>query len=529
MFNTFLRIEVVIISSLLAFVVAIILGIVAGYFIRVKKHEKSLQESRNVAKKIVDDGTKESEKIKREMIFEAKQEIHTQKKDLEIEVSQRRQEVKFLEEKIHLREEVLNNRSNNLDKRETVLDTKESKLDEKKEALEQLNSKVEELVKEQEIKLEKVGALTKQEAKDIIMNNVRESISSEITAYIKEEEEKAKDEVAIKAKQALGLAIQKYASETTTERTVSVVTIPNDEMKGRIIGREGRNIRTLEALTGVDLIIDDTPDAVVLSGFDPVRREIAKRTLETLVSDGRIHPGRIEEVVERTRTEVDTFIREQGEEAVFKTGVGKVNPELIKILGRLHFRTSYGQNVLKHSIEVAFLAGKLAAELGINEILARRAGLLHDIGKAVDHEIEGSHVEIGVDLVRKFNEPKEVIDAVASHHGDKEPESLIAVLVAAADALSAARPGARSESMDNYVKRLEQLETISNSIPGVEKAFAVQAGREVRVIVKPEKVDDLSTFAVARKIKEEIENTMSYPGTIKVTVIRETRATDIAK
>jgi len=361
------------------------------------------------------------------------------------------------------------------------------------------------------------------------MAKVRESMSDEVATYIKDEEDKAKNEVVGRSKQLLALAIQKYASETTTERTVSVVDLPNDEMKGRIIGREGRNIRTIEALTGVDLIIDDTPEAVVLSGFDPIRREIAKRALTTLVSDGRIHPGRIEEVVEKARVEVDMFLREAGEDAVFTTGIGRIHPDLVKLLGRLSFRTSYGQNVLKHSIEAAFLAGKLAVEIGEDEILARRAGLLHDIGKAVDHEVEGGHVEIGVNIVNRYKEPKEVVDAIASHHGDKEPQSIIAVLVAAADALSAARPGARSESMENYIKRLEQLEAISNEIPGVEKSFAIQAGREIRVIVKADQIDDLSTFKVAREIKEQIEEKMTYPGTIKVTVIRETRATDIAK
>ncbi|MFA7055755.1 MAG: ribonuclease Y, partial [Acholeplasmataceae bacterium] len=390
-------------------------------------------------------------------------------------------------------------------------------------------SKAEEVLKQQEVKLMEISGLSIDEARGIIMTRVRENLSDEIATYIRDEEERAKNEVQNRSKQLLALAIQKYASETTTERTVSVVDLPNDDMKGRIIGREGRNIRTIEALTGVDLIIDDTPEAVVLSGFDPVRREIAKRALTTLVSDGRIHPGRIEEVVEKARVEVDMFIREAGEDAVFTVGIGRIHPDLVKLLGRLSFRTSYGQNVLKHSIETAFLAGKLAAEIGEDEMLARRAGLLHDIGKAVDHEIEGGHVEIGVNLVNRYKEPKEVVDAIASHHGDKDAESIIAVLVAAADALSAARPGARSESMENYIKRLEQLETISNEIPGVEKSFAIQAGREIRVIVKADQIDDLSTFKVAREIKEQIEEKMTYPGTIKVTVIRETRATDIAK
>lgn len=507
----------------------IVIALIIGYLVRVWHHEKNLRSSRMTAEKIVEDGKREAEKAKRESVLEAKQEIFALRKEFDNDVRERRQVVLNLENKVSQREDTLNRRAVYLDKREETLALREEKLEEKREQLEQLNSKAEEVLKQQEDKLMEISGLTVEQAREIIMQRVRESLSDEIATYIKDEEEKAKNEVQSRSKNLLALAIQKYASETTTERTVSVVDLPNDDMKGRIIGREGRNIRTIEALTGVDLIIDDTPEAVVLSGFDPIRREIAKRALSTLVSDGRIHPGRIEEVVEKARVEVDMFIREAGEDAVFKTGIGRIHPDLVKLLGRLSFRTSYGQNVLKHSVEAAFLAGKLAAEIGEDEILARRAGLLHDIGKAVDHEVEGGHVEIGVNIVNRYKEPKEVVDAIASHHGDKEPESVIAVLVAAADALSAARPGARSESMENYVKRLEQLEAISNEIPGVEKSYAIQAGREVRVIVKPEQIDDLSTFKIAREIKEQIEEKMTYPGTIKVTVIRETRATDIAK
>lgn len=505
------------------------IGVFVGYAIRLKKHDKTISNAKEEARKIVEQANNDANQRKKELINDAKEEIALLKQEADQDIKDRKSVVVELENKLNQREDMLDRRSSNLDHREDLLSSKENKLDEKKAELEQQNIKVEAILKKQEQKLIEIGNLNKEEAKKLIMDNVKESMKLEIASYIKEEEEKARDIAQAKARDVLALAIQKYAGDSISETTVSTVSLPAEEMKGRIIGREGRNIRTIESLTGVDLIIDDTPEAIVLSGFDPVRREIAKKSLEILVSDGRIHPARIEAVVERCRSEVEMSIREMGEDAVFKTGIGKVHPDLIKLLGRLHFRTSYGQNVLDHSIETAMLAGKLAAEIGENEILARRAGLFHDIGKAVDHEIEGSHVEIGVEIANKYHEPKEVVDAIASHHEDVPPKSVIAVLVAAADALSSARPGARSDSLENYTKRLENLEAISNSIKGVQSSFAVQAGREVRVIVNPEEVDDVSTFSIARQIKEEIENKLSYPGTIKVTVVRETRAVEVAK
>ncbi len=510
-------------------ILGLAIGVGVGFFVRKLTHEKSVDKAKNEADKIIAEANATAEKTKKDSINEAKKEIQELKTEAETDIKERKSVVVELENKLNMREDALDRRSTNLDRREEILNGKEQKIDEKKLELEQQNNKVEALLKEQEKKLSEVANLTKEEAREIILETVHESMRDEIAQYIKDEEEKAKAIVQTKAKNVLALAIQKYAGETAGEATVSTVSLPVEEMKGRIIGREGRNIRAFESLTGVDLIIDDTPEAVVLSGFDPVRREIAKRSLEILVTDGRIHPGRIEEVVERCRGEVEMVIREMGEDAVFKTGIGKIHPDLVRLIGRLNFRTSYGQNVLKHSIETAMIAGKLASEIGENEILARRAGLLHDIGKAVDHEIEGSHVEIGVELAQKYHEPREVIDAIASHHEDVAPKTIIAVLVAAADALSSARPGARSDSLENYTKRLENLEAISNGIKGVQSSFAIQAGREVRVIVNPSEVDDLTTITIARQIKNEIENKLQYPGTIKVTVIRETRATDVAK
>lgn len=515
----------IIISSLLALVI----GFVVGYFVRVVTRDKTLKKAKEEVIKIVEAGKKEADEYRKNSLLESKQEIFTLRKEFDEDVNRRRKLIEIQEEKVDQRESYVERRVFNLDKREEILGNKEIRIEQRSEELEQLNSKVEELLQQHETKLIEIAKLTETEAKDIIFNKVKDDIADEMAQYIHYAEEEAKSTVDAKAKNLLTMALQKYAGETTAERTVSVISIPNDEMKGRIIGREGRNIRTLEALTGVDLLIDDTPETVVLSGFDPIRREVAKKALETLVSDGRIHPGRIEEVVEKSRAEVDMFIREAGENAVFEAQIGRIHPDLIKLLGRLNFRTSYGQNVLKHSIETAFLAGKLAAEIGENESLARRAGLLHDIGKAVDHEVEGSHVEIGVDLARRYKEPKEVIDAIASHHGDVEAETAIAVLVATADALSAARPGSRSESVENYLRRLTQLEEISNKVKGVEKSYAIQAGREVRVIVKSNEVDDLQIIKIAREIKEDIEANMTYPGTIKVTVVRETRAVDVAK
>lgn len=517
------------IGIILAALVGIGIGFLLGFLVKKQQVITAEKNGHNEAKNIVEKAKSEAESIKNNALREGKEEINNLKLEAEQDIKERKRSVSELEDKLDLREDTLDRRSSNLDRREELLNEKESKIDTNKAEIESLKNKAQELVDEQNKKLEEISGLTEEDAKKIIMSAVKEEMSDEISTYIKDEEEKAHNEARAKARDILALAIQKYASETVNETTAATVSLPQDDTKGRIIGREGRNIRTIESLTGVDLIVDDTPDAVVISSFDPIRREIAKKSLEILVSDGRIHPARIEEVVERCRSEIEMDIREKGEQAVFDAGIGKIHPDLVKLLGRLYYRTSFGQNVLQHSLETCFLAGKMAAELGENEALARRAGLLHDIGKAVDHEIEGSHVEIGVALAKKYHEPKEVIDAIASHHEDVAPKSVIAVLVAAADALSSARPGARSDSLENYTKRLENLEEIANTTPGVESSYAIQAGREIRVIVNPMQVDDKSTFKIAREIKEKIESKLEFPGTIKVTVIRETRASEVAK
>ena len=517
-------------------IVCLALGVGAGIFIIISINKKKGID----AEKIIEEAKKTAEENRKKTVIETKQELYKLKQDSEKEIKQakadadheikeRKKSVAELEQKLSQREERLDNRSTNLDKREEGLNAKEQKIDQKKSELDKQFAKVDELIAEQNQKLIEISGLKVEEAKKIILVRIEEEMSQEIAGVIKEAEEKAKAESAKKAQVLLANAIQQYSNEAVGEKTVSTVALPNDEMKGRIIGREGRNIRAIEASTGVDLIIDDTPEAVVISSFDPIRREIARRTLEALVTDGRIQPSRIEELVAKFKKDLDQELKEAGDKAVFDTGIGKVHPELVKLIGRLKYRTSYGQNALDHSLEVAFLTGKLAAEIGLNEILARRAGLLHDIGKAVDSEVEGSHVDIGVELATRYRENATVIDAIASHHGDKEATTIIALLVAAADTLSAARPGARSESLENYIKRLTQLEEICNEFKGVEKSFALQAGREIRVIVKPTEVDDTLAYKLARDIRIKIENSLTYPGTIKVTVIRETRVQETAK
>lgn len=513
----------------LASLTSIILGLILGYIARKIIYEKGLKKAKFTFEKIISEGKKEADRLKKEYLQQGRSNVESFKQDAENNINSRLKLVAEQENKLMTREQSLDNRAVYLDKREQSIDDKDKNIQQKQLELDQIRFKVEEQLQAAGEELERVANLTKEQAKAEIMQDLEVKMQHEMSAYIREEEEKARLEAERKAKGILAIAMQKYASDATADHTISVVNFQDDSIKGRIIGKEGRNIRAFEALTGVDVVIDDTPNAVVLSGFDPIRREVAKKALTALIQDGRIHPQRIEELVEKAQKEVDDYVFQAGEDAVFQMEIGKMNLDLIRIVGRMAFRTSFGQNVLKHSMEVGFLAGKLAAELGENEYIARRAGLLHDIGKAIDHEMEGSHVEIGVKLAQRYKEAPEVIDAISSHHGDREAKSVIAVLVAAADAISASRPGARNESSENYIKRLTQLEEIANSFQGVKKAYAIQAGREIRVMVKPDQVFDKEMALIARNIKERIENEMQYPGTVKITLIRETRVTDFAK
>ena len=516
-------------NSTLISILLVVAGISAGVGVTFLINSLRIKNASKKVKEMLDNAHREAEKSKRDLLFEAKEERHKLKLELDKEIKEKKEEIKETEARLIQRENNMDKRDETFQKREQLLDDREEKLQEKVKQIQNDQIEMEKLKTEQIELLAKISGLSSAEAKELIMKKVEEDISNEIIAYIKEREDDAKQVSDKKAKEMLVLSMQKYASEVVNEQTVSTIALPNNEMKGRIIGREGRNIRTIESITGVDLIIDDTPEAIVVSSFDPLRREIAKITIETLIKDGRIHPTRIEEIYDKTVREMKEKIMDFGNSALFELGLPKLDSNLTEIIGKLHFRTSYGQNALTHSIEVAHLAGILAAELGENVTLAKRAGLLHDIGKAIDHEIEGSHVEIGMDLAKKYKEPNEVINAIASHHGDHDATSIISVLVQIADSLSASRPGARNDSLENYIKRLEQLENITKDIEGIEKSYAVQAGRELRVLVKPEEIDDLTAHKLAREIKEKIENEMQYPGTIKITVVREVRAQEEAR
>ena len=503
-------------------VIALVIGASAGYFYRKSAIEKKIGQSEEMAMNLVEDATRKAEERKKEILLEAKEEVIRLKSELDKEVRDRRNEVTRLERRVNQREEAYDKKQNNLEQREEALN-------EKYKDAERLEAEANEMHARQQSELERIAGMTSDEAKGILIDRIQKDAYHDAAVMVREIEARAKEEADKRARSLISLAIQKCAADHVAETTVSVVALPNDDMKGRIIGREGRNIRALEMATGVDLIIDDTPEAVIISGFDPVRREVARIALEKLIMDGRIHPARIEEMVEKARKEVDNQIREAGEQAVFETNIHNIHHELVKLLGRMRYRTSYGQNVLKHSIEVSHLAGVMAAELGADVALAKRAGLLHDIGKAIDHEVEGTHVTIGAELAKKFHESDAVIHCIMAHHNDVEPTTVEAVLVQAADAISAARPGARRESIENYIKRLEKLEEIANSFEGVEKSFAIQSGREVRIMVKPEDVNDAGTLILAKEIVKRIENEMEYPGQIKVSVIRETRSVEFAK
>ena len=506
--------------ALISGVAIVVFGI--GYLLRKYHAEAKIISAEAESKKIIEEAVKEAEAKKREAILESKEECLKLRNDMEREIRERRSELQRLERRLVQKEETLDRKVDLIEKKEEALSRKESEV-------EVTQAQLKEIYNKQLNELERISGLTSEEAKQILLTDVEKEIQHEAAMMIKDIENKAKEEGEKRARDIISLAIQRCAADHVAEATVAVIPLPSDEMKGRIIGREGRNIRAFETLTGIDLIIDDTPEAVILSGFDPIRREVARISLEKLIVDGRIHPARIEEMVEKAQKEVNAQIREAGEQAAFETGVHGLHPELVVLLGRLKFRTSYGQNVLKHSVEVAHLSGLMAAEIGADIQMAKRAGLLHDIGKAVDHEVEGPHVAIGLDLAKKYREVPEIINAIAAHHGDEEPKSTIAVLVQAADAVSAARPGARRETLEAYIKRLTKLEEIANSFEGVEKSFAIQAGREVRIMVKPDKVDDLGAIRLVREITKRIENELDYPGQIKVVIIRETRVVEYAK
>ena len=510
-------------------ILLVIVGLFVGGLIVMIVNKIKLSNSQKAADKLIQDAKKEAERVKRDGFLELKEESYKLKNQTDQEIKEKKKELSELNQRIDNREKSLDKRDELLTEREKNLDSKDKDLLAKQKEIQEKDAKMESILKEQIDLLEKISGFSKEKARSLVLKKVEDEMNKEIAVYLKDREDEAKLNADKIAKELIVSSMQRYSSDVTSEQTVSTVVLPNDDMKGRIIGREGRNIRTIEAVTGVDLIIDDTPEVIVLSSFDPLRREIAKVTLETLIKDGRIHPARIEELYDKVCEDYKKIIREKGGEALFELGISKMDPEMVSLVGKLAFRTSYGQDVLHHSIEVANLAGLLASELGENVSLAKRAGLLHDIGKAIDFEIEGSHVEIGADVAKKYGEDKVVINAIESHHGDKKAEYVISELVAIADALSAARPGARNDSLENYIKRLEDLEKIGNEIEGVDKTYAMQAGRELRVIVKPEVIDDITSYKVAREIKDKIEDTMQYPGTIKVVVVRETRAEEVAK